>query len=315
MQRILITGPLGQDGKIITEKLRNYYDLFGVCRIKTPLQVFNDHQKKFGINLVMSDLSDLNSVDCLIQNVNPDVIINFAGETDVLTPWGDINKTFEQNVTIPLNLLNSIVKLNRDIFFFQASSSLMYARSQDLIINEKSNFSPLFPYGISKLTAHNFVNEYREKFSLKACSGIFFNHESFHRSEKFLSKKLSKLVSSIIQGRPYKISLYDLNYYRDVSHAEDFMAGVKLIVDSRINDDFVFSSGESTHVLEFCKRFFTLHNLEFEDYVDYTDSDTYEHQYKIIGDNSKLKSLNWLPKHNTDSLILEMVNKELNFRK
>ncbi len=315
MQRILITGPLGQDGKIITEQLRNYYDLFGVCRIQTPSQVLADHQKRYGIRLLMSDLANLNSVDCLLQNVKPDIIINFAGETDVLDPWSDVNKTFEQNVTIPLNLLNSIVKLNRDIFFFQASSSLMYARSKDLIINEKSNFCPLLPYGISKLTAHNFVNEYREKFSLKACSGIFFNHESFHRSEKFLSKKLSKLVSSIIQGRPYEISLYDLNYYRDISHAEDFMEGVKLIIDSRINDDFVFSSGESTHVLEFCKRFFTLHNLEFEDYVDYTDSDTYEHQYQIIGDNSKLKSLNWLPKHNTDSLILEMVDKELNFRK
>lgn len=187
----------------------------------------------------------------------------------------------------------------------------MYARSNKSIISEVDNFAPMYPYGISKLCSHNLLNEYRENYGINGCSGIFFNHESFYRNSKFVSKKLSYLVGQIIKGKPKKIDLYDLNFNRDISHAGDFMSGVKIIIENEINDNFIFSSGVSTNVLEFSKKFFTLHNLDFYDYINYIESNNYMNDYNIVGDNFKLKSVGWDPLFNIDDIIKDMVDKEL----
>ena len=310
--KILITGPLGQDGTILTELLQNKHELFGVCRITTPTEMIESHKKKFNIDLFNSELSDSDNVNNIITKIKPDVIINFAGETDVINPWDNPLSNFEQNFKIPTNLLNSISKINRDIFFFQSSSSLMYGRSKQKLINEESSTSPMYPYGVSKLSAHNLLKEYRNNFDIKCCSGIFFNHESTYRNKRFVTKKLSTQVSKILNGSKEKIKLFDLNYYRDISHAEDFMSGVQLIIENYINNDFIFSSGEETNYLELSKRFFQLYNLDFYGYIDYTESNNNLNYYNIIGDNSRLKSIGWEPKYDNDKLIIDMINKELN---
>ncbi len=311
MIKILITGPLGQDGILLTEIIQEDYELHGVCRMMTPIERLKEHNKKFNINLCLSELTDFNYVNQLIKTIKPDVVVNFAGETDVINPWEDTYRTFEHNYIIPSNILNSIVKQNKDIFFFQASSSLMYGRSNEKIITEESKTSPMYPYGISKLAVHNLMSEYRIKYGIKCSSGIFFNHESYYRSDKFVSKKISSLVGQIIKGENKKIKLYGLNFNRDISHAKDFMSGVKLIIDNKINDDFVFSSGVSTNMFEFAKKFFTLHNLNFYDYIDYEESKNLSIDYNIIGNNFKLKSIGWEPKYNVDELIIDMIKKEL----
>ena len=311
MKKVLITGPLGQDGTILTKMLENDFELFGVCRLLTPTDRLQKHSKSHNINLSLSDLTDLNSVDNLIKTIKPDIIVNFAGETDVVNPWGNISQTFEQNFTIPSNILTSIVKNNRDIFFYQSSSSLMYGRSNKTMINEDDKPDPMYPYGISKLSTHNLLNEFRKTYNIKGSSGIFFNHESVYRGEKFITKKLSKLINKIIKGNSEKIRLFNLDFNRDISHADDFMRGVKLILENEINDDFIFSSGESTNMLDLSKKFFTLHNLNFYDYIDYYDDGNYLNDYNLIGNNTKLKSIGWEPKHDINYLITDMVNNEI----
>jgi GDPmannose 4,6-dehydratase len=311
MKKVLITGPLGQDGILLTKLLQNDYKLYGACKLNTDVEIVNNHKKLYDIELLLSELSSFDYVKNLIATIQPNIIVNFAGETDVINPWQDTQKTFQQNFVIPANILNVINDLNLDTFFFQASSSLMYGRSDQKIINENSNYKPMYPYGITKLSSHLLLNEYRHKFKLKGSSGIFFNHESFYRSDKFVSKKLSKLVANILRKNHKKIKLYDLNFYRDISHANDFMKGVKIIIDNQINDDFIFSSNVKTNLFDFSKKFFELHNLNFYDYIDYIDSNNYTNEYSIIGDNKKLKSIGWSPDYNIDSLIFDMVNKEL----
>jgi GDPmannose 4,6-dehydratase len=312
--KILITGPLGQDGIILTELLQENHDLYGICRHQTPLEKITEHKKKYDINLITSDLTDFNSVESQIKNIQPNIIINFAGETDVINPWSDVNNTFKQNFIIPYNILETITRHDRDIFFFQSSSSLMYARTNENIINENSKTSPMFPYGISKLSTHNLLNEYREKYGLKGSSGIFFNHESVHRGPKFITKKLSVLINKILNGNHDKIGLFNLNFNRDISHAYDFMRGVKLILENELNDDYIFSSGKSTNMLEFSKNFFTLYNLDFYDYIDYYDNGEYSNDYNLIGDNTKLKSIGWEPKYDINNLITDMVKNEKNYK-
>jgi GDPmannose 4,6-dehydratase len=311
MKKILITGPLGQDGVILTKLLEDKFELFGVCKMMTPIQKLNEHSNNHKIKLCLSDLTNQESVDILIQTINPDIIINFAGETNVINPWDNISQTFEQNFKIPSNILTSIVKYNKDIFFFQSSSSLMFGRSDKLIISEVDNYAPMYPYGISKLCSHNLLNEYRKNYNIKGCSGIFFNHESSYRGEKFITKKISKLIGNIINGNPDKIKLFNLNFNRDISHAEDFMRGVEIIIENSINDDFIFSSGKSTNMLELSKNFFTLYNLNFYDNIDYYDDGNYSNEYNLIGDNTKLKSIGWEPKHDINYLITDMVNNEI----
>jgi GDPmannose 4,6-dehydratase len=149
------------------------------------------------------------------------------------------------------------------------------------------------------------VNEYRKKFNIKCSSGIFFNHESPYRNEKFLSKKVSNFVKKILLGEDLKINLNNLNIYRDISHAEDFMKGVKIIVENKVNEDFIFSSGELISMKKFVNLFFEMFNLNFEDYLIYSEENN--ETYKIYGDNSKLKSLGWNPEFRIEDLVRQMV--------
>jgi GDPmannose 4,6-dehydratase len=308
MKKILITGPLGQDGTILTNLIKEKYEVIGVCSPNTSLERIHNHQNKFNIDIVSSNLINYNETKKLINNISPDIIINFAGVTNVINPFNDIENIYMQNCQIPINLLNSIVEINPDIYFFQSSSSLMYGRSNEEIINEDSKFAPLYPYGITKLYVHNMINEYRLKYNIKSCSGIFFNHESKYRGEMFVSKKVSNFVKKILSGNIEKLNLFDLNIYRDISHAEDFMRGVELVIENKINEDFIFSSGNLTNMYDFIKLFFSLNNLNFEEYIDYYDSNNYPDYYKISGDNSKLKSIGWVPKYNINELVKDMVN-------
>jgi len=314
-KKILITGIFGQDGTILSNLVKQNYEVIGVVKQGTSDEKINQYLKDYNIKIHSIDLLDFNSTDRVIKNESPDVIVNFAGHTDVIDAWDNPSKTLLFNSLIPLNIMESIKNFSNEIFFFQSSSSLMYGNSNEYIINEKSTFSPIYPYGISKLQTHILLNEYRKKYNLKCSSGIFFNHDSHYRNEKFLSKKIAKFVVSILNGYDGKLNLGDLTSYRDISHANDFMFGVKLVVDNKINEDFVFSSGASTQILDFVKLFFNLTNLDFKKYVLFEKSLFRDFDYNIIGDCSKLKSFGWLPKHDIKSLVLDMVQTEIqNFK-
>jgi GDPmannose 4,6-dehydratase len=310
-KKVLITGALGQDGTLLTELLLDEFIIFGVCKPDTDNNRINLHKSNYNIELYSIDLTNYNETYDLINTLKPDIIVNFAGVTDVMNPWEDIDNTYKQNCQIPSNILKSISKVDNKIYFFQSSSSLMFARSNQNEINENSALSPMFPYGVTKTYSHNLLNEYRIKYGIRGCSGIFFNHESPQRSDIFLSKKLAKFISKILKGENIKLNLFDLNNYRDISHAKDFMRGVKLIITSQVDDDFIFSSGKLTNLLEFTTQYFKQFNLEINQLVNYVDNNK-SPDYKIYGDNSKLKSLGWEPEYTIESLINEMVNNEIN---
>ena len=307
MNKIIITGPMGQDGKILTNLLRDNNKLLGICRIDSDENRIEEHSKKYEIELLKCDLTDCTSTSKIISEFKPDTIINFAGESDVMSPWENPEQTFRQNYLIPQNILTSITKNNLDTFFFQSSSSLMYAKSEDKIINEKSNFAPMYPYGISKISTQLLMDEYRKNFGLKCSSGIFFNHESSYRNDKFLTKKVSKFISEILKGKSEKIKLYNLNTFRDISHANDFMLGVKLIVEKQISDNFVFSSNKLTNIYDFIKLFFDYNNLDINEHIELYNSNEYSYDYKIMGDSTKLKSIGWSPKLDINDIVKDIL--------
>lgn len=312
MKSILITGILGQDGTILSELISGEYNIIGVVSEETENnRIVNFLENKKNIKIIKSDITNENNVISILKKINPDVVINFAGISNVFNPWEDLDKIYTYNCKIPQNFLKGISDFNREIFFIQSSSSLIYGRSNLMIANEKSPTIPMYPYGISKLYSHNLINEFRHKFNLKCTSAIFFNHESFYRSKNFLSKRVSTAVSKILNGENIKLELNSLESFRDISHAEDFMNGIKLIIDNKINEDFIFSSSSLIKIEDFVRLFFTLYQLDFEKYVNVLDNKRYD-DFCLIGDNSKLKSIGWKPKYNVEELIKDIINKELN---
>jgi GDPmannose 4,6-dehydratase len=199
-KKAIVTGSMGQDGFFLTKELiENSYEVVGIIR--------GSNKEISGLNhsVIIGDLTDPEFVEYLIKEVKPTHIFNLAGESNVFQPHEDVDKTYLQNCKIPQNILSSIVKYDRDIRFFQASSSLMYGRSNEFKINEDSKFSPIYPYGISKLYSHNMVGEFRNHYNIFACSGIFFNHESEKRGNNFFNRTARFPSITSTQSRTGKV--------------------------------------------------------------------------------------------------------------
>lgn len=312
MKKILIIGALGQDGTLLSSILpKNKYEIYGVCKINSKQSKVDYHINNFNTNIIYSDFTNYESVKSILDVINPDIIVNFAGITNVFNAWSDSENLLIQNCLIPINILNYLKDENPNIFFFQALSSLMYA-SVSGPVSELSSHNPMYPYGISKSFVHNSIKEYRKTFNLKCASGIFFNHESQFRGENFIGKVVSKFVAQILKGNDGKLNLGNLNTLRDVSHAEDFMMGVKLIIENEITDDFIFSSNSLVRTRDYIMKFFKNFDLNYQDYVTEDLSKVRTSEPEIYGINEKLMSIGWEPRHTLDDLTKEMVNYELN---
>ena len=312
MEKILIIGALGQDGTILSSILpRDKYKIYGICKEDSDKTKIEFHTKSFGTEFYYCDFTKSEKVNDLLSKIRPNIIVNFAGITNVFNPWSDIDYMYLQNCQIPLNILEYIKKFDKDIYFFQASSSLIYGRSENPHINHLSSFDPLYPYGITKLFSHNLVNEYRNTFDVKASCGVFFNHESEYRGKNFLSKKVSKFVSEILKGNKTKIKLGNLTSQRDISHAKDFMDGVKFIIENKLNNDYIFSGCKLISMYDFVKMFFDTYNLNIENYLEKDSSLIRKYEPCVYGDNTKLLLEGWKPKYDLNILIKDMVEFEL----
>lgn len=308
--KILITGILGQDGQILTELLKKNHQIFGVTHLETSENRIKNFEVKHNVKIYKKDLIHIKNCMDLIEDVQPDIIVNFAGVTNVFNPWDNQLELVNQNLIIPVNILNTIKEINQNIFFFQASSSLMFGNSGTNEICEKTNLSPIYPYGIAKAFVHNLIDEYRINLNLQCSSGIFFNHDSFFRKNKFLTKKLASFVVNIEKSESKKISLGNLDGFIDISHAYDFMSGVKLIIENKMNENYVFSSGKLVKVYDLVKLFFEFKNLDIENYVEYDKTLDRKNQTQIYGNNNKLKSLGWESKFDLKLLVKNLIEME-----
>ena len=178
-KKILIVGILGQDGRFLTEILsKDEYEIVGICKVGTEQNRIENFKKEHNVKIIESDFVNFSNVVKVLQSENPKYIVNLGGISNVFNPWENLQFIYEQNSLLPINLLRYISEVNKDIFFFQASSSLMYGGLNNTLVDENTCSAPIYPYGINKLYVHNFINEYRKKYNIKVCSGIFFNHES-----------------------------------------------------------------------------------------------------------------------------------------
>jgi len=316
----IVTGATGQDGSYLSEiLLEKGYEVHGTVRRSSSINtdridhLISKHSEDKKFNLHYGDLTDPNSVNNLVSKINPDEIYNLGAQSHVAVSF--VNPLFSTQTSsvgiIPL--LESVKNLDKEIKFYQASSSEMYGGAERKKLNENDQFDPKSPYAAGKLFAHNLTKIYRDSYQLFCSNGILFNHESPRRGETFVTRKITRAVTRIHLGIQKKLTLGNLDASRDWGYAKDYMEAVYMILQHKEPDDWVIATGETYTVREFLETSFSYFNLHWEDYV-LQDSRYFrpnEVEY-LLGDISKAsKELKWKPRTSFNTLVEIMLEEDL----
>ncbi|NPA51693.1 MAG: GDP-mannose 4,6-dehydratase [Aquificae bacterium] len=273
-KRALITGITGQDGAYLAELLLNKgYEVHGIKR-RTSLfnteridHLYKDpHEEDVNFFLHYGDLTDSLNLTRLIEKIQPDEIYNLAAQSHVAVSFEQPEYTANVDAVGTLRILEAVrlLGLTDKTKIYQASTSELYGKVQEIPQNEKTPFYPRSPYGVAKLYAYWITVNYREAYNMFACNGILFNHESPIRGETFVTRKITRGATRIILGLDKKLYLGNLNAKRDWGHAKDYVEGMWLILQQDEPDDYVLATGKTVEVRDFARKTFTEMGIEIE---------------------------------------------------
>lgn len=314
MKRALITGITGQDGSYLAELLLGKgYEVFGMVR-RSSVEKFDRIQHiRDKVNLVQGDLTDQSSLDEAVKLVQPDEVYNLAAQSFVPTSWNQPVLTANVTGTSVTRMLEAVRKHKPDARFYQASSSEMFGKVQQVPQNEKTPFYPRSPYGVAKVYGYWITINYRESYNIFACSGILFNHESPRRGLEFVTKKITDGVARIKLGLAKELRLGNLDAKRDWGFAGDYVHAMWLMLQQEQPEDFVIATGEQHSVRDFVRIAFGYAGLNWEEYVK-IDSQYFRlaEVESLVGDCTKAKEkLGWKPRVSFDALVRMMVEEDL----
>lgn len=316
MKRALITGITGQDGSYLAELLLSKgYEVYGtVRRLSTP-NIENIHHIQDKITLISADLLDQSSITAAIEQAQPDEVYNLAAMSFVKTSFEQPVLTGEFTALGVTRVLEAIKTVNKDIRFYQASSSEMFGKVTETPQKETTRFHPRSPYGVAKVYGHYITLNYRESYDMYACSGILFNHESPRRGIEFVTRKISHAVAKISLGKQEKLQLGDMSPKRDWGFSGDYVEAMWLMLQQDKPDDYVIGTGETHSVEEFVRLAFE--EVGISDWQNYVESNNpafmrpAEVDY-LIADYSKAKNeLGWEPKTSFPELVKMMVRADI----
>jgi len=266
MKKALITGITGQDGSYLAEfLLEKGYEVHGLIRRASVFTTQRIDHIPEGDNFFLhhGDLSDSSNLGRLIREINPNEIYNLGAQSHVAVSFEVPEYTAEVDGIGTIILLDAIKSFNPEIRFYQASTSELFGGLPNTAPqNEKTPFYPRSPYGAAKLYAYWITVNYRESYGLYACNGILFNHESPRRGETFVTKKITKAVANIYNGRQKVLILGNLDAKRDWGHAKDYVYAMWLMLQQDKPKDFVIASGETHTVREFVEKAFKCVNID-----------------------------------------------------
>ncbi len=274
----LITGITGQDGSYLAEFLLSKgYEVHGVMRRSSSFNTgriehlyfdewVRDMKQRRLINLHYGDMTDSSSLIRLIMDVRPDEIYNLAAQSHVKVSFEVPEYTAESDALGTLRLLEGvrIAGLAKSTRIYQASTSELYGKVQEVPQKETTPFYPRSPYGVAKLYAYWIMKNYREAYGMYCANGILFNHESERRGETFVTRKITFAVARIVNGLQDKLYLGNLDARRDWGYAKDYVECMWLILQQPEPDDFVVATGEYHSVREFCTLAFHYAGIELE---------------------------------------------------
>lgn len=322
MSIAVITGATGQDGSYLVEyllELGTYKEIrCAVRRTTRPLNKSNLSKVVDKVKVYECDLTDQSSLYQLFEGDGPYEVYNLAAQSQVGTSFKCPQASFEANTMGTLNLLEVIRKkeLVDKVKFYQASTSEMFGRVQEVPQKETTPFYPRSPYGIAKLAAHWIVKNYRESYGMYACSGILFNHESPRRGEYFVTQKIAKGLK-----KDAVLELGNLEAMRDWGHAKDYVRAMWLMLQQPEPDDYVVSSGKQHSVREFVEAVADIRGIDIawkgDEGIDVQTQKVIVRVspefYRpcevdtLLGDSTKIQSLGWKPEYSFEQLVEDMV--------
>lgn len=312
----LITGITGQDGAYLVDfLLKKSYRVFGTYRRTSTLNL--ERLNLLGIEnqveLLPMDLTDQGNIIRVLQKVQPEEVYNLAAQSFVAVSFEQPVTTGEITGLGVTNLLEAIRMVNKDIRFYQASTSEMFGKVQAVPQNEKTPFYPRSPYAAAKLYAHWMTVNYREAYGMYACSGILFNHESLLRGVEFVTRKITRTVAEIKLGRVKELRLGNLEARRDWGYAPEYVEAMWLMLQQDHPEDYVIATGETHSVREFVQEAFACADLNWQDYV-VVDPAFYRptEVELLVGDPTKAREkLGWRPHTTFKELVRLMVRADL----
>lgn len=336
MKKAFITGISGQDGSFLAELLlEKGYEVHGIIRRNSNFEIIpNIEHIKHQLHLHYGDMTDGATLRRLIMEIRPNEVYNLAAQSHVAVSFEVPVYTAETDGLGVLNILEAVRTLVEDqrrnneaeTRFYQASTSEMFGKVQEVPQCETTPFYPRSPYGVAKLYGHWMTVNYRESYGLHASCGILFNHESPRRGETFVTRKITKGLAELFAGYGNTIQLGNLNARRDWGHAKDFVEGMWLMLQQDEPDDYVLSSDEQYSIREFidmCLNWYKCSWAYFgsgenEYIVDLNGAKQTIVQVNpkfyrpaevstLLGDSTKARlKLGWKPKYDIEKLISEM---------
>ncbi len=322
MKKALITGITGQDGSYLTELLLSKgYEVYGIIRRASTFNteridhIYQDpHEAGRRLKLVYGDLNDASSLNKILRDVQPDEIYNLGAQSHVRVSFDIPEYTAEVGGLGTLRLLEAIREtgLNKTRFY-QASSSELYGKVQEIPQRETTPFYPRSPYGVAKLYAYWITVNYRESYGLFACNGILFNHESERRGATFVTRKVTHAAAAIKLGLQDKLFLGNLDAKRDWGHAKDYVRAMWMMLQQDEPDDYVIATGETHSVRELLDVAFSHLGLDWQQYVEIDPRYFRPAEVDLlIGDATKAKTkLGWQPEITFKELVTTMVDADL----
>ena len=319
-KKAFITGITGQDGYYLSKfLLEKGYEVHGTIRRTSSINTVRidgliaEYGKKKQLKLYYSDLLDASSLNNLIKTIHPDEVYNLAAQSHVAVSFENPIYSTQTGTLGPLSLLDAIKNSEKEIKYYQASTSEMYGGLNRKPLNEESPFNPRSPYAAGKLFAHNLTKIYRESYSLFCVNGILFNHESPLRGETFVTRKITKAVGRIHLGLQSKLTLGNLEASRDWGYAGDYVEGMWMMLNHSEATDWVLATGNTYRVDEFARLAFGYFDLNYEDYVETSDKYYRPNEVEfLLGDPSKANNeLGWSAKVKFEKLVALMVENDL----
>ena len=315
-----ITGITGQDGSYLAEFLLNKgYEVHGLIRRASTFNteridhIYQDpHEPNPKIYLHYGDLLDGVGITNLVREIEPTEIYNLAAQSHVMVSFTMPQYTAQVDAVGTVGILEAIRATQRDIRFYQASTSELYG-STPPPQNEESKFRPRSPYAAAKLMAYWATINYREAFGIHATNGILFNHESPRRGETFVTRKITRAVAAIKKGKQKKLYLGNLDAIRDWGYAKEYVESMWLMLQRAESSDYVVATGKGATVKDFARVAFAHAGLDWQEYIEIDEK--YQRPTEVdalIGDPSKVKKeLNWEAKTHWEDLAKLMVDADI----
>ncbi len=312
--RALITGITGQDGSYLAELLLSKgYEVTGMVRRSSQDNLGRIEHLRTRIRVLQGDLLDANSLEKILRDSRPHEVYNLAAQSFVPTSWEQPILTGEFTALGVTRLLEAIRAVDRNIRFYQASSSEMFGKVREVPQRESTPFYPRSPYGVSKVYGHYITINARESYGLFASSGILFNHESPRRGKEFVTRKITRTAAAIRLGLTDHLELGNLDARRDWGFAGDYVEAMWRMLQHDQPEDFVIATGETHSVQEFCNLAFSHLGLDYRDFVRINPQYVRPAEVDLlVGDASKAKAvLGWEPKVRFWDLVTMMVDADL----